>query len=102
VAEGPLQDMTVTCKQCEVTFVFTKGEQRFFQGKNMTQPARSPECRKWIREKRAETASKNRFRDSPSGPKFKMHGPCVKDGGQKPETLMREVGCKHEERSNAN
>ena len=49
VAEGPLQDMTVTCKQCEVTFVFTKGEQRFFQGKNMTQPARCPECRKWIR-----------------------------------------------------
>jgi len=26
VAEGPLQDMTVTCKQCEVTFVFTKGD----------------------------------------------------------------------------
>jgi len=38
VAEGPLQDMTVTRKQCEVTFVFTKGEQRFFQGKKMTQP----------------------------------------------------------------
>jgi len=45
VAEGPLQDMTVTCKQCEVTFVFTKGEQQFFQGKKMTQPARCPECR---------------------------------------------------------
>ena len=66
-----LQDMTVTCKQCEVTFVFTKGEQRFFQGKKMTQPARCSECRKWIREKRAETASKNPFQDSPSGPKFK-------------------------------
>jgi len=25
VAEGPLQDVTVTCKQCEVTFIFTKG-----------------------------------------------------------------------------
>ena len=41
VAEGPLQDMTVTCKQCEATFEFTKGEQLFFQGKNMTQPAQS-------------------------------------------------------------
>jgi len=71
VAEGPLQDMTVTCKQCEVTFIFTKGEQRFCQGKKMTQPSRCPECRKWIREKRAETASKNRFQGSPSGPKFK-------------------------------
>jgi len=39
VADGPLQDMTVTCKQCKVTFVFTKGEQRFFQGKKMTKPA---------------------------------------------------------------
>ena len=66
VAEGPLQDITVTCKQCEVTFVFTKGEQRFVQGKKMTQPARCPECRKWIRAKRAETASKNQFQDSPS------------------------------------
>jgi len=72
VAEGPLQDMTVTCKQCEVTCVFTKGEQRFFRRKKMTQPARCPECRKWIREKRAETASKNRFQDSPSGPQFKI------------------------------
>jgi len=49
VAEGPLQDMTVMCKHCEVTSVFTKGEQRFFQGEKITQPARCPECRKWIR-----------------------------------------------------
>jgi len=39
VAEGPLQDMTVTCKQCDVTLVFTKGEQRFFQRKKMKHPA---------------------------------------------------------------
>ena len=71
VAEGTLQDMTVTCKQCEVTFVLTMGEQRFFQTKQMTQPARCQECRKWIREKQAKTASKTRFQDSPSGPKFK-------------------------------
>jgi len=31
VAEGPLQDMTVRCKQCEVTFVFTKGEKQFIE-----------------------------------------------------------------------
>jgi len=71
VAEGLLQDMTATFKQCEVTFVFTKGEQRFIQGKKMTQPARCLESRKWIREKRAETASKNQFQDSPSGPNTK-------------------------------
>ena len=43
VAEGPLQDMTVTCKQCEVTFVFTKGEQWFFQGDDQWSSA----CREW-------------------------------------------------------
>jgi len=32
MAEGPLQNMTVAYKHCEVTFDFTKGEQRFFQG----------------------------------------------------------------------
>jgi len=39
----------------------------------MTQAAQCPECRTWIREKRVETASKNRFQgtSSPSGPKFK-------------------------------
>jgi len=52
MAEGPLQDMTVACKYCEVTFDFTKGEQQFFQGKKkMANPARCSECRKWIREK---------------------------------------------------
>jgi len=71
VAEGPLQDMTVTCQQCEVTFVFTKGEQRFCQGKKMAQPTRCPECRKWIHKMQAETASKNRLQNVPSGTKFK-------------------------------
>ena len=72
LAEGPLQDMTVTFKQYQVTFVFTKGEQPFFKGEKITQPVRCLECRKWIREKRAETASKNRFQDSPSGPNSKL------------------------------
>jgi len=71
VAEGPRQDMTVTCKQGEGTFVFTKGEQRFFEEKKMKQPAPCQECRKWIREKRAEIDSKNRFHNSLSWPKFK-------------------------------
>ena len=71
VAEGPLQDIIVTCKQCGGTVVFDTGEQWFFPGENMTQPVRCPKCREWICEKRAETASKNRFLNSPSGPKFK-------------------------------
>ena len=72
VAEGPLQDMTVTCNQCEVTLVVTKGEQRFFQRKKLTHPARCPECRKWIREKRAEQPAKINFRIGPLGLNSKM------------------------------
>jgi len=71
VAERSLQNVTVTYEQCEVTFVFTKGGQRLFEGKRMAQQARCPEFRKWIRDKRAEAASKNQFQDSPCEPKFR-------------------------------
>jgi len=77
VVEGPLQNMTVMCKKCEVTFVFTKGEHRFFEGETMTPPARCPECRKYIRDQRAETDSKNRFQDKPFGPKFQNCNNCM-------------------------
>jgi len=30
VAEGALQNVTITCKQCGVNLVLTKGEQHFF------------------------------------------------------------------------
>jgi len=82
VAEGPLQDMTVTCKLCEVTFVFTKGEQRFFQGEKMTQPARCPECRKWIREKRMQargTKQRELVEDTPRELPWVESGSLVRD-----------------------
>ena len=65
VAEGPLQDMTITCKQCAVLFVMTKGEQRFFQGKKLTQPVRCQECRNWIRESEQKQPAKIDFRIVP-------------------------------------
>jgi len=34
VTEGPLQNVTITRKQCEATFVFTKGEQQIIEGKS--------------------------------------------------------------------
>jgi len=69
--EGPLQNVIITCKQCELTFVFTKGAQWFFKGEKMTQPARCLECREWIREERAEATGRDGFQDSPSGPRFR-------------------------------
>ena len=61
-----------TCKQCGVTFFFTKGEQWFFQGEELTQPVRCPECRNWIRESEQKQPAKiDSSQDSPSGPKLK-------------------------------
>ncbi len=42
-----MQDITLTCKDCGNEFVWTAGEQEFYQQKGLTnQPVRCPECRK--------------------------------------------------------
>ncbi|MBM3946428.1 MAG: zinc-binding protein [SAR202 cluster bacterium] len=41
-----LQDKNLTCRDCGQTFVFTAGEQEFFQQKGYTnEPQRCPSCR---------------------------------------------------------
>ncbi len=40
-----LEDKELTCRQCGVKFVFTKGEQEFYTGKGLTYPCRCPKCR---------------------------------------------------------
>lgn len=40
------QDKQLTCVDCEATFLFTKGEQRYFASKpGLVEPKRCPECR---------------------------------------------------------
>ena len=42
-----MADRTLACKDCNAQFVFTEGEQAFYQEKGFTnEPARCPECRK--------------------------------------------------------
>jgi len=42
-----MADRTITCKDCTEDFIFTEGEQEFFQEKGFTNdPVRCPECRK--------------------------------------------------------
>jgi len=69
----------------------------------MMQPARCPECRKCICEKQAEAACRD-CSIAPLGLNYELqwwHGSCVKDGGQKLGTLIKKVGHRHEEQSNA-
>lgn len=42
-----MQDKTLVCKDCGREFVWTVGEQEFYQEKGFTnEPSRCPECRK--------------------------------------------------------
>ncbi len=40
-------DKTLTCRDCGTTFIFSAGEQEFYQSKGFqNEPARCPECRR--------------------------------------------------------
>lgn len=42
-----MTDKTLICKDCGAEFIFTEGEQAFYQEKGFTnEPVRCPECRK--------------------------------------------------------
>ena len=40
-----MADKTITCADCGKPFVFSQGEQDFFQQKGMSEPKRCKECR---------------------------------------------------------
>lgn len=39
------QDIELQCKDCQQSFVFTIGEQKFYETKQFTPPVRCPDCR---------------------------------------------------------
>ena len=52
------RDLELECKDCNSMFVFTIGEQEFFEKKRFTQPRRCPECRK-AKKTRADLGSRH-------------------------------------------
>ena len=41
------EDKTLTCRECGSAFVFTAGEQEFYQSRGLTnEPGRCPDCRR--------------------------------------------------------
>jgi CxxC-x17-CxxC domain-containing protein len=42
---GGMSDQTLTCRDCGQTFVFTAGEQAFYQERGFSPPMRCPDCR---------------------------------------------------------
>ena len=54
------EDKTLTCADCGVDFVFTAGEQQFFQSKGYTnEPKRCPSCRQIRRAQRGGQGNGN-------------------------------------------
>ena len=45
--EKEYEDITIKCKDCGADFIFTAGEQHFYEENGFAnQPVRCPECRK--------------------------------------------------------
>lgn len=40
-----MSDITLKCQDCGEEFVFTEGEQKFFEERGFSKPARCKECR---------------------------------------------------------
>lgn len=52
-----MKDQIIKCQDCGQDFVFTEGEQRFYEDKNLEVPNRCPICRSIFK-----TAQKDKFR----------------------------------------
>ncbi len=59
-------DKLITCieKGCGREFVFTKGEQEFFEKKGFPTPKRCPDCRKVARKRYNEKHGNDRTREA--------------------------------------
>lgn len=55
------QDRTLRCRDCEMDFIWTAGEQAFYASKNLSnQPARCPACRAAARSQREANSGRPR------------------------------------------
>lgn len=48
------QDKELICQDCQSTYIWTAGEQRFYREHDFTQPKRCPSCRAYLKRKIAE------------------------------------------------
>lgn len=51
-------DKPLTCVDCEEEFIFSAGEQAYFQSKQLSVPRRCPECRRRRRESLVKAVQK--------------------------------------------
>jgi CxxC-x17-CxxC domain-containing protein len=68
-------DRTMTCRDCDQAFVFTAGEQAFYQERGFSEPQRCPACRQ------ARKAQRNAGGDSYSSGGYGGGGSSYNGGG---------------------
>jgi CxxC-x17-CxxC domain-containing protein len=89
-----MADMTLTCRECGSTFVFTEGEQVFFAQKGFSEPTRCPSCRA---AKKAARNSGGDYGDSYGSGGYSGGGSYSSYGGgggyNRPERTMTQVTC---------
>ncbi|MBI2861752.1 MAG: zinc-ribbon domain containing protein [Chloroflexi bacterium] len=57
-----LRDKTLTCRECGASFVFSVGEQMFFQEKGfLNEPQRCPNCRANRRQDRGRSGTREQY-----------------------------------------
>ncbi|MBI2755614.1 MAG: zinc-ribbon domain containing protein [Chloroflexi bacterium] len=49
-----MPDTTLTCRDCNTSFVFTEGEQSFYAARGYSEPSRCPDCRAARKTERGE------------------------------------------------
>jgi CxxC-x17-CxxC domain-containing protein len=88
------QDRGLTCRDCGRRFVFTAGEQEFYQSRGLTnEPGRCPECRQARKQARASgggyaySSSSDGFSGSEYG------GPRGYSRGERPRRQMYPAVC---------
>lgn len=67
-------DKTLSCRECGADFIFTAGEQEFYQRRGLQhEPGRCPDCRAARRRARGE---------EPRGPRQMYTAECASCGGE--------------------
>lgn len=57
------QDKELACQDCQSTFVWSAGEQRFYREHDFTPPKRCPSCRAYLKRKIRESERAREVRD---------------------------------------
>jgi CxxC-x17-CxxC domain-containing protein len=94
--EMSFEDKNLTCRDCGEAFVFTAGEQEFYQEKGFTnEPTRCPNCRRANKARRNTAGGGSSYGNSSSsyGNSSSSYGNSSYGGGARQERTMHPAVC---------